>query len=182
MGLKNKIFSGNLYFVTMTVEDWVDIFTRPVYKKIIVDSIKHCQKEKGLEVYAWCLMTNHLHMIISNKDGKVLTDIIRDFKKFTSKEILRAIQSENESRRDWMLNRFEYAGLNDKKIKNYKFWQEGNEAKEIISPEFMMQKLYYIHENPVKEEIVEESWEYLYSSARDYCERSKGLIDIIFIE
>ena len=121
-------------------------------------------------------------MIISNTDGKVLTDIIRDFKKFTSKEILKAIQSENESRRDWLLNRFEYAGLNDKKIKNYKFQQEGNEAKEIISPEFMMQKLYYIHENPVKEEIVEETWEYLYSSARDYCERGKGLIDIIFIE
>lgn len=85
---KNKIFPGHLYFLTLTVVDWVDIFTRPVYKHIIVDSLKYCQAQKGLVVYAWCLMSNHLHLIATNQEGFHLSDILRDFKKFTSKQIL----------------------------------------------------------------------------------------------
>jgi len=76
-------------------------------------------------------MSNHIHLIAGTKDGFNLSDILRDFKKYTSKKIFELIQTENESRKDWMLNRFEYAGRNDSKIKNFKFWQDGNEAKEI---------------------------------------------------
>ena len=65
-------------------------------------------------------MSNHLHMIVGTKDGFLLSDIMRDFKKFTSKKITKAIEEVNESRRDWMLNRFEFAGNNDNKIKYYK--------------------------------------------------------------
>ena len=109
MGQKNKIFPGHLYFLTLTVVDWVDIFTRPVYKHIIVDALKYCQAQKGLVLYAWCLMTNHLHLIASHQEGFHLSDILRDFKKFTSKQMLKTIQEVNESRKEWMLNRFAYA-------------------------------------------------------------------------
>ena len=69
MGIKNKISEGYLYFLTLTVVDWVDVFTRPVYKYLIVDSLIHCQKEKGLDLYSWCLMTNHIHLIAGSKEG-----------------------------------------------------------------------------------------------------------------
>ena len=84
MGLKNKIYRGYLYFLTLTVIDWVDIFIRPDYKHIIVDSLRHCQNEKGLELYAWCLMSNHLHLIaaVREENRYTLSDILRDFKKF----------------------------------------------------------------------------------------------------
>jgi REP element-mobilizing transposase RayT len=181
MGLKNKISEGYLYFLTLTVIDWVDVFTRPEYKYIIVDSLNYCQNSKGLELYGWSLMTNHLHLIAGAKEGHNLSDILRDFKKYTSKRLVLAI-SENpiESRKKWMLNRFEYAGKYDKKITNFKFWQEGNDAKEIHTTEFLIQKLNYIHENPVKAEIVGNPADYLYSSARDYA-GEKGLIDVILI-
>ena len=178
MGIKNKISEGYLYFLTLTVTDWVDVFTRPVYRHILLDSLKHCQNEKGLELYAWCLMSNHLHLIASAKEGYNLSDILRDLKKYTSKQIVAAIGEENESRKAWMLNRFEYAGRNDKKIKNYKFWQDGNEAKEIHTSHFLDQKLNYIHMNPVKAELVDEPEYYLYSSARDYA-GNKGLLKLI---
>jgi putative transposase len=181
MGLKNKITHGYAYFLTMTVVDWVDVFTRPVYKHIVIDSLKYCQKEKGLEIYAWCLMTNHLHLIASAKEGYNLSDILRDFKKFTSKKIVEAIQAENESRKNWILYRFEFAGKLNPKIKEYKFWQDGNEAKEIHSDEFLDQKLDYIHNNPVVAEIVNEPQDYRYSSVIDYS-GGKGLIDVIFAE
>ena len=181
MGIKNKISEGYIYFLTLTVVDWVDVFTRPVYRHILIDSLKHCQNEKGLEIYAWCLMSNHLHLIASAKEGFNLSDILRDFKKYTSKQLVVAIGKENENRREWMLNRFEYAGVNDKKIKNYKFWQDGNEAKEIHTNHFFGQKLTYIHMNPVESELVDEPEYYVYSSARDYA-GTKGLLELIIVE
>ena len=90
-------------------------------------------------------------------------------KKFTSKEIISNLKADiQESRRDWMLNRFEYSGRNDKKIKNYRFWQEGNDDQEIFLQDYFNQKLEYLHQNPVKAEIVNNPEDYRYSSAIDY--------------
>jgi REP element-mobilizing transposase RayT len=179
MGIHNKISTGYAYYLTITVVDWIDIFSRPVYKHIIVDSINYCIVNKGLKVYCWCLMSNHLHMIASADNGS-LSDILRDFKKFTSKALIQAVQEEAESRRLWMLNLFWYAGKNDKKIKYIKVWQEGNDAKEIHSTAFLDEKMNYIHQNPVKAELVGNPEDYLYSSARDYA-GEKGLVDIEFV-
>lgn len=77
--------------MTDTVVDWVDIFTRPKYKHIIIESLKYCQQEKGLIIYAWVLMTNHLHAIVGVDDSKNISEIWRDFKKFTSKKNFRRI-------------------------------------------------------------------------------------------
>lgn len=180
MGLKNKISEGNTYFLTMTVVDWVDVFTRPMYKTIIIDSLQYCQKEKGLEIYAWILMTNHLHLLASATEGYNLSDILRDFKKFTSKKIVETVAKETESRKQWMLYRFNYHGFWHPKNQQFKFWQDGNEAKEIHSNDFLFQKLHYIHDNPVRAGIVEFPEEYLYSSARNYVGK-KGLIDVLVV-
>jgi len=173
--------TGEVYFVTDTVVDWVDIFSRPTYKHIITDSLKYCQEQKGLLIYAWVLMTNHLHMIVGSTGENKVSDIMRDFKKFTSKEIIRTLKSDiQESRRIWMLNRFEYAGRNDKKITNYRFWQEGNDAQEIFLQDYFNQKLEYLHQNPVKAEIVNNPEDYRYSSAIDYA-GGKGLLKVIVV-
>jgi putative transposase len=168
---------NEMYFITSTIVEWVDIFTRPVYKNIIVDSLKYCQEHKGLDIYAWVLMSNHLHAIVSAREGYKLSDILRDFKKFTSKRIIDAIKEEPESRRDWLLYRFEYAGKFRTNVENYKVWQDGNHAKECFSANFTIEKLVYIHNNPVRAMIVETPEHYLYSSARNYA-GMKGLLEI----
>jgi len=178
MGLKNRIAEGYLHFLTMTVVDWVDVFTRPVYKNIVVNSLQYCQEQKGLEIYAWVLMTNHLHLIADSKEGTHLSDVLRDFKKFTSKAVVRAIHEEPESRQNWMLYRFAFNGAYNPKIKDFKFWQDGNEAKIIFSADFYEQKRNYIHANPVRAGIVDEPEHYLYSSARNYAGKP-GLLDVI---
>lgn len=180
MGSKNPISEGYIYFLTLTVVDRVDVFTRPTYKQNIVDSLAYCQKNKGLELYAWVLMTNHIHLLASATEGFNLSDILRDFKKFTNKIITNRILAEPESRRKWMLNQFEFAGRHNSRVKDFKFWQDGNEAKEIHTNEFMFQKLHYIHENPVRREIVEFPEQYLHSSARSYVGQ-KGLLDVIVL-
>jgi len=131
-------------------------------------------------VYAWCLMSNHIHLIIAAKEGSEVSGIIRDFKKFTAKRILKMIESEPESRRDWMLNLFKFAGKNIRKIKTYKFWKEDNHAIEMTS-NMIDGRLNYIHQNPVEALIVEEPEHYIFSSARDYA-GTKGLVNIEFIK
>lgn len=87
MNTANRVLD-ELYFITTTVVDWVNIFTRPKYKHIILESLAYCQQRKGLKIYAWVRMSNHLHMIVSAGAKQTVTDIMRDFKKFTGKRIL----------------------------------------------------------------------------------------------
>ena len=168
-----------LYFTTTTVIDWMDVFTRPQYKHIVVESLGYCQENKGLDIYAWVLMTNHLHMIVGIRGENTIGDLLRDFKKFTSKKIVKAIQdNQQESRKNWMMNRFWFRGANDKKITNYRFWQEDNHVEQLYSYDFYKQKLDYIHLNPVRQEIVQDPSDYLYSSARNYAGMD-GLLKVI---
>ncbi len=169
-----------IYFTTTTVVDWIDVFTRKEHRLIVLDSLKYCQEHKGLIVYAYCLMLNHLHMICAAQEGFLLSDIFRDFKKFTAKAIIKAIEQEPESRRDWMLYRFEYNGKLLARIEKYKFWMDGNHAKELLDSKTSRQKLDYIHNNPVRAMIVEEPEHYLFSSARNYA-GLPGLMDVEFL-
>ena len=157
-----------IHFITFAVVEWVDVFTRKTYRDLLIDSLRHCQQEKGLVLHAWCIMSNHVHLLASANNGN-LSDIIRDFKKFTAKQILSAIQlNEQESRKAWMLRLFKQAGEANTKNTSFQFWRQDNQPKECYSPAFTAQKIGYIHNNPVAAGLVEKAEDYLYSSARDY--------------
>lgn len=163
--IRNK---EGIHFITFTVVGWVDVFSRKEYVDILLNSIQYCQQQKGLVVHAWCVMTNHVHLVVSAKQNNT-SDILRDFKKFTSKHIIQAITNNpQESRKEWMLNIFRESGQNNSRNSEFQFWQQNNQPKELYSNEFTMQKLDYIHSNPVTAGIVEYPEHYLYSSAKDY--------------
>ena len=168
------------HFITATVVDWIDIFTRKTYRDIIINCFDFCIKNKGMVLFGYVIMSNHIHFIVQSKDGK-LSDLIRDFKKFTATEILNQLQTEPESRREWILERFAKATQTHTRNKNFQFWQYGNHAEEIFTLKFMWDKLNYIHLNPVRAGIVEKGNQYLYSSAGNYS-FGKGLIDIEIAE
>lgn len=167
-----------IYFLTLTVVDWMDVFTRKEYKLEVVDSLNYCIKNKGLELYAWCLMSNHLHLLGRIREPYKMSEFLRDFKKFVAKKILASMETENiESRTKWMLNRMEFRGSQLKRNEKYKFWKSGNHPIFIESTKFFEQKLNYIHVNPVSAMIVDEPEDYLFSSARD-CAGRKGLVEV----
>jgi putative transposase len=148
---------------------------------MIVETLKYYQINKEIKIHAWCLMSSHLHLIISSRGMFSPSDFLRDFKKFTNREVIRIINTLYESRKEWLLDSFYIAGKGLKRIKNYKIWQDGNHPIELITNYFIDQKLSYIHDNPVKAEIVDEPHYYLYSSARDYA-GIKGLLAVDLIE
>ncbi|MFV8357167.1 REP-associated tyrosine transposase [Flavobacterium sp. XS1P32] len=162
--------------ITITVVDWIDIFTRQTYKDVIIESLDYCIQNKGMILFGYVIMSNHIHMIIQSQEA-TLSDLIRDFKKFTAKSILEKIQNSPESRRKWMLERFKLATESHSRNKNYHFWQYGNHPEEVYSNKFMWTKLDYIHLNPVRAGIVEKASHYVYSSASNYVSDS-GLLKI----
>jgi len=118
-----------------------------------------------------------LRLVCQAREGFGISEIIRYFKKFTSKAIVKIIQEIPESRKDWLLYRFEFAGKFDNRIKNYKFWQETNHAVLLDTNEMIEQRINYTHENPVRALIVGEAHEYLFSSARDYA-GERGYVEV----
>ena len=171
-----------IHFITFAVVEWIDVFTRKQYRDMVVDSLRYCQQQKGLILHGWCIMSNHVHLLASAKENN-LSDVLRDFKKFTSKQIVAAIQAnEHESRMNWMLAIFKQQGEANSRNSEYQFWRQENQPKECYSPAFIVQKLTYIHNNPVEAGIVEKPEDYIYSSAKAYrFGNENALLEIVFL-
>lgn len=155
------------HFLTFSIVGWIDIFSRQRYRDLILDSFQFCRREKGLLIGGYVIMTNHIHTIWTASNNN-LSDIIRDFKTFTSKEITSSIENELESRREWLLYMFNYHANRTNANDKYKVWTGNNHPEAIYSDKFLRQKLNYIHMNPVRAGLVAEPEDYLYSSAGDY--------------
>jgi putative transposase len=172
-----------LYFVTFTVIDWIDIFIRDEYRSVVIESIRYCQQNKGLEVYGYCIMTSHIHLIVGST-GNRLEDIIRDLKSFTSRHIRKVLENTaqvHESRREWILYKMYRAGKNNMNNNDFQFWQQDSHPIELSSNSMIDQRLEYIHLNPVAAGFVDTPEAWIYSSARDYSGTSSGPIDLMFI-
>lgn len=166
------------HFVTCSVINWIDALSRPQYKDIIVSSLKYCIDNKGLIIHAWVIMNNHIHMVSSSDELHSLSDIIRDFKKHTAKQLIKEIDMPNESRRSWMMWLFASAGKSNPNNENYQFWQQDNHPVMLTRGAEITQKITYIHENPVRAGIVYSPEGYIYSSGIDYYTQQKGLLPV----
>jgi REP element-mobilizing transposase RayT len=160
------------YYLTLNVVDNIDIFIRPVFKQVIVESLNYFISKKGLTIYGWCLMTNHLHLLVEHNNKSELMGAISDFKNFTGKIIWEDIDAEPEVRRKWIMNKF----MNKGKLN---VWEPDMDVLQIdwCLQDIIGDKLDHIHLNPVRDRIVLLPEDYLYSSARDY-NYMKGLVNI----
>lgn len=166
-----------IYFISFATVYWIDVFIRPNYKDLLLESIAYCQKEKGLIVYAWVIMTSHVHLIIGS-DKEPMPNIVRDLKKYSSKAIINEVtQNPRESRKEWLLWMFERAGKRNSNNTNYQFWQQHNKPIELYDVKITEQKLDYLHNNPVEEGFVFDSVDYKYSSAINYS-GGQGLLQV----
>ncbi|CAM4089313.1 REP-associated tyrosine transposase [Gillisia limnaea] len=155
------------HFITATVVDWIDIFSRQIYRDCLINSLSYCIKNKGMILYGYVIMTNHIHLIVQSEQGE-LSNLLRDFKKFTATGILDLLQNSPESRKEWILERLHKATYSHSRNKNYQVWQFGNHSEEIYTEKFLWSKLDYIHLNPVRAGIVTRASDFVYSSASNY--------------
>ncbi|WP_087941048.1 REP-associated tyrosine transposase [Algoriphagus faecimaris] len=184
MSRKYKIRDQDkLYFVTFTIVEWIDLFTRKDYRDIFIESLKFCQKNKGLDLCAYCIMSSHIHLIIGRNGEEKIEDVIRDIKKFTSIKFLEEIRkSPLESRKSFLLEHFGKAGRKNSNNVAFQIWQQHNHPIELNTTGKIQRCLNYIHQNPVVAGIVCLPEEYLYSSAKNYAGLTEKLIEVILID
>jgi REP element-mobilizing transposase RayT len=172
-----------VYFISFAVVEWLDVFSRTEYKNILIDSLKYCQQHKGMEIFAWCIMTNHVHLIFRSASEQKPELLIGDFKRFTSKALVKAIiENPKESRKEFLLDQFIKAGKQSSNVSKYQFWRHDNRPIELWSNKVINEKINYIHFNPVEAGIVFRPEDYLYSSALDYAGEKGILNDVIVIK
>ena len=166
------------YFISFATVYWIDVFTREVYFNTIIESLDFCRKNKGMEIYGYCIMPSHIHLIFRSSLGDP-SGLIRDFKGFTSRKMLKLIEeNQQESRKDWMLWMFERAGKKNSNVKEKQFWQQNNQPIEIWSLKVFEQKLNYLHNNPVVTGFVTDAIDWKYSSARNYGNNDQTILEI----
>jgi len=159
-----------LNFLTLTIVDWIDLFTRKQFCEMVLENLQYCRREKGLLIFAYVIMSSHLHLIVKAGKEKDLSDILKEFKSFTARQIIDSLKklSFKESRKEWLLEHFKNAAGQHSNKSVHKVWQDGNRPIELYTPKVIRQKLIYIHRNPVVSGIVNAPEDYLYSSASNY--------------
>jgi putative transposase len=162
---------------------WADVFTRDIYRDIVLNSLRFCQQNQGLVIHAWVLMTNHLHLICSFRGSQEPALVLKNMKSFTAMKLTdEVINNPKESRREYLLNLFEAEGKKSSSNFRFKFWKHENHPIQLDSGMIFNQKINYLHWNPVTAGFVTEPWHWRYSSALDYMMGEKGLLDIVMLE
>jgi len=181
MSRKYKFHDNDkLYFISFAVVNWIDFFIREEYNQELIKSWQYNIENKGLQIYGWCIMTSHIHMIIGS-DGKMNLDkIVGEMKSYTSTRFKKLIkENPQESRKEWLVWMFERAGKKNGNNNEWQFWQQHNKPLEITGQEMFDRTLDYIHQNPVVAGFVTRPEYWKYSSAQDFS-GMKGLVQLSY--
>ena len=161
-----------VYFVTSTIIQWLPVFTSSRYCDFLIDSLKFCMTNKSLKVYAYVILDNHIHLIVSCPQ---LSETIAALKKYTARNIIEQLKRDGK---EWLLTELAFYKKRYKDDSYFQIWQEGVHPELVTSTEMFTQKAEYIHNNPVKRGLVESPECWRYSSARNYIHGDHSLIEI----
>jgi REP element-mobilizing transposase RayT len=151
------------HFVTATLVAWLPVFTSAARCDILVNSLEYCRQHKGLQIHAWVILDSHFHAILAAPD---LTRVMADLKRHTARRLLEQLAAEQN---DWLLGQFKYFRARHKTESQRQVWQEGSHPQALSSDEMLLQKLEYLHNNPVKRGLVAAPEHWRYSSAHEQC-------------
>jgi len=168
------------HFITWTVEEWLPVFVSDSYCQLITDSLEYCRQQKGLLVHAYVVMPTHVHAVISAEPGTDLSEILRDSRKHTSKEIVRQVRADGLTLFDWVFR--DAARKAGRPAGAYKVWQDGFHPETLESEKFFLQKLEYLHNNPVRKGLVGKPEYWWHSSAGSYILREEGPLELDILD
>ena len=161
-----------IYFVTSTIVEWLPIFTSKKYFDIIIQSFHFCKDHKGLRLYAFVILDNNFHLVVF---APKLSETLSSLKKYSAHQIIEQLQKDNK---DWLLNQLAYYKKRHKTKSTHQVWQEGFHPQLITHRDMLVQKIEYIHYNPVKRGLVDLPEHWRYSSARNYSNEDHSIIRI----
>jgi len=161
-----------LHFITSTIVEWLPVFTHKQYFDIIIQSFIYCRQHKDLQLFSYVIMDNHFHAVVA---GPNLARSITDLKKFTARQIINQLE---QAQKHWLLHQLAYFKKRHKIASSYQVWQERYHPQLVISSDILIQKIGYIHHNPVKRGLVALPEHWVYSSARNYVLDDASIIQL----
>jgi len=174
MGLPRFHIEGHIYYITSVVYNRLPIFTRPSFIIPLIDSLNYYRHQQEFKLLGYVIMPDHIHLVIWPCGASTVSEIMRDYKKFTSTRVIRQAKAEDIS--EWIVA-FQQAGEETDRSDN-KVWQDSYWDENIYSERFLRQKLNYIHHNPLRAGLVAHPADYPYSSYRNYELGEEWLIEI----
>ncbi len=163
---------GNTHFITSSIIKWTKIFTTEKYINILVEAIKYNQENKEFEIFAYVIMKDHFHLICR---AEKLKNIVSSIKSYSAKMIIKQLKEDGKTR---TLKIFEENKIPGKTDRQYQVWQEGYHPQVIVGDSMFLQKMNYIHFNPVRAGYADDIFEWKYSSARECFGEGEGVIRI----
>jgi putative transposase len=164
--------ADGIYFLTCAINGWLLLFRSRKYCDIIINSLLFCRKKFTMKLHAYVIMPDHIHLVIS---GPKISNIIKSFKMFTAKEIISKLKADSNHN---YLNKLNENKLNFKRKSTYQVWQEDSHPVLADAEIVCLNKIEYIHNNPVKKGLVQEPEMWKYSSARNYVLKDESVIEI----
>ena len=161
-----------IHFLTSTINEWLPVFTSQTYFELIIDSLKFYIENKYFRLYAYVIVENHFHMIVSSPH---LSETVASLRKYTARKIIRQLEKDQKF---WLLNQLAFYKKRHKKRSRYQIWQEGIHPEFIQTGRMLCQKLDYIHYNPVLRGYVDLPEHWRYSSARNYLYDDHSIIEV----
>lgn len=163
------------YFLTSTIVDGLPLFANPEIAQIVLEGLLFLQESRDVDLFGYVIMENHIHFVAK---GDNLSEKLKNFKSFSARQIINFLEFGNFHR---LLKQLQRAKLKHKTQSKYQVWQEGLHPKQITTSDMMVQKIEYIHNNPVKRGYVDLPEHWRYSSGRNYLEL-KALLPITLYE
>jgi len=168
-----RIFDDSYpYFLTSTCVAWLPIFSRPEFVEVLFNSWRFLQQERQIDILAYVVMENHVHWIAT---GPELSNRVGNFKSYTARNIIDEMKQRNY---ETLRQEIAFYRARHKRDQEFQLWQEGSDPKRIASEEVLMQKIEYIHNNPLRRGYVDDPIAWRYSSARIYAGQP-GLLDVV---
>jgi|ERR1035437_366712 REP element-mobilizing transposase RayT len=158
--MENTFPIYSLQFFTATIHEWQHLLADNNHKDIIIDSLKFLVTDKRIELNAFVIMSNHIHLIWQPLFGHSPSSIQASFMKYTAQQLKRSLIKNNKNAlADFKVNKYD---------REYQLWKREPLSIELISQDLFNQKLEYIHYNPVSAGLCEKPEDYYYSSAKFY--------------
>lgn len=171
-----KIYENDYpYFITTSIVEGYPVFSNRLAAEIILEGLSFLQNKRKTVLYAYVIMENHIHLVAQSEK---LSKNFRAFKSWTARSIIDQFEQNGNA---LYLKKFKRAKKPSHKDSYFQIWQEGFHPKQIVDDSMMIQKIDYIHNNPVKRGFVDRPEAWRYSSIRNYLGQN-GLIPVTLYE
>ncbi len=173
---RTNVDPAHLYFITTRAVQRAHVFRRDVIRRILVDSLNTGRILEQYELFIFVIMPNHVHVIVRCLKDYAPCDVVREFKKATSNLILRQYEAEDNKE----VLAFFASAVKAGQKQEHAVWEDEYQAKDVFSPDFLREKIEYIHNNPLQPHwrLAKLPEEYVWSSARFYLAGGRALIPL----